>query len=72
MSNRPVIQAQTREDQVNRYSWSFPPLHSFPIARSAEIQNAAQVKPRPAEIMKCASVSSTRSTGISQTLLYGS
>lgn len=52
MSNRPVIQPRTREDQVNRYSWSCPPLHSFPIARSAGIQNAAQVKPRPAEIMK--------------------
>lgn len=70
MSARPVIQPRTRKEQETGYCWSVPPLHSFPIARSAEIQKEAQVKRRPAESMKCASLPSTRSTGIAQTLLF--
>ncbi len=70
MSDRPVIQPRTREEQETVYCWPFSPLRSFPIARSVEIQKEAQVKRRPAESMKCASLPSTRSTGISHTLLF--
>lgn len=70
MSDRLVIQPRTREEQETGYCRSFSPLRSFPIARSAEIQKEAQVKRRPAETIKCALVPSTRSTGISQTLLF--
>ena len=70
MSDHLVFQPRTCEEQETGYCRSCHPLRSFPIARSAEIQKEAQVKRRPAESMKCASVPSTHSTGISQTLLF--